>query len=253
VMRRTRAWTLGGLAVLAMVAMACGGDDGEEDGATTSSSGTKTTATATVAATKASGTGTAASGSSDFSDLFGELEDATYRAEYNVTGAGLGGSTMVWFRKDGKLRFDLTSAEGTFTIIDAGAQSVTCTSAGGSGTCFAAGAVGGLEAPGISVLEDFEASAANYQVEPIDDRTIAGISGECFRYSSASGTGTTCIGPNGELLLMEATQAGQTFSFTATSVDDDVSDADFVPPYPITELPQLPGFPPGGVPNLPKS
>lgn len=247
-----RTWILGGLAVVAMVAIACGGDDAEEDTTTTGSSTTKATTTATAAATKASG-GTAATGSASFADLFGQLEDATYRAEYDVAGAGLSGSTMVWYRKDGKLRFDMTSAQGSFIIIDNGTSSVTCTSAGGSGTCFAGGAPGGFEPPGIDAVEDFETNAANYQVEPIDDRTIAGIRGECFKYTSASGTGTTCIGPDGQLLLMEATQAGQTFSLTATKVDEDVSDSDFEPPYPITELPQLPGFTPGNIPGLPKS
>lgn len=251
--RRARAWILGGLAVVAMVAVACGGDDAEEPEETTGSSTTKTTVTATVAATKASAGGTPASGSTGFSDLFGQLDDATYRAEYNVGGTGLSGSTMVWYRKDGKLRFDMTSAQGSFIVIENGTQSVTCTSAGGSGTCFAGGSAGGLEAPGVSAIEDFEVNAANYQVEPIDDRTIAGIRGECFKYSSASGTGTTCLGPRGELLLIEATQAGQTFTLTATKVDDDVSDDDFEPPYAITELPQLPGFTPGSIPGLPKS
>ena len=59
----------------------------------------------------------------------------------------------------------------------------------------------------------------------------------CFSYSVAGAESETCFSDEGLLLYLHSGSAGSSFTFEAKSASTDVTDADFEPPYPVTELP----------------
>ena len=71
--------------------------------------------------------------------------------------------------------------------------------------------------------------------------TIAGESADCFSVSGSfegeSGDAEWCFTDDGILLRFAGTFADEgEFRLDATAVSRDVSDADFEPPYPVTEF-----------------
>ena len=59
----------------------------------------------------------------------------------------------------------------------------------------------------------------------------------CFTYSLAGAESETCFSDEGLLLYLRSESAGSSFTYEAKSASTDVTDADFEPPYEITQVP----------------
>lgn len=226
-------------------------------GATSAASSAATSAAkaSTAAATAASKTGT----TGGFGTLFGQFRNAEFKITYDVTGANMPGpSSMTIAQWTDRSRVDITSSMGGMSIFELPqnkkymcmAQMNTCIDTS-SGTT-----IPGLDSnPMVNTLEDYKANAANYQTTEIEARTIAGVRGQCFKYTGPASSGTTCISASGQMLLTESTTSAGTFSMTATKVEGKPPASDFELPFPVGTMPGfgasgVPGMP-GGMPNFP--
>ena len=108
----------------------------------------------------------------------------------------------------------------------------------------------GLFAQPEDLTETIEEITAGLDVDR-SQRTIAGEKGTCFSVSGSiqgeEGSAEWCFASDGLLLLFAGSSSGADggeFRLEATKLDRKVSDADFKPPYPVTQLPGLPGLTP---------
>lgn len=247
------------LVVLALVALGlCGrGGTTEEAGkATTSPTSKAATSAPTSAATtapKAAATtapagGGSAAGAGELASALASFQKAEYKATYELSGiAAAGGPTSITMSKLGdKTRFEITAQGQSMTMIQAPPKSYMCQAEARS--CFEVPAAGGpVSNPAQSAIQSI-GSGAN--AKAVAGRTIAGIAAKCYEFSEqGQGSGTTCVGPDGQLLAVESTTPQGVFKMTATKIEPKPSAADFEPPYPVTQLPGLPGGLPGGVPG----
>ena len=95
--------------------------------------------------------------------------------------------------------------------------------------------------PVASLADEFgDLDIGNVEIKSKEDRKIAGQDGTCYVVfdKDVNETTTTCFNDDGVLLAIES-QAADGLSFEATSVEGDVSDSDFEPPYPVQEIPGL--------------
>ncbi len=246
------------LVVLALVALGlCGrGGTTSETGTATATSTSKaatsaptsvaTTAPKAAATTAPSGASGAAAGSGELSSALASFQKAEYKATYELSGIP-GGPTNITMSKLGdKTRFEITAQGQSMTMIQAPPKSYMCQAEARS--CFEVPATGSpIANPAQNAIQSI-GSGAN--AKPAAGRTIAGIAAKCYEFTDpAQGSGTTCVGPDGQLLAVESTTPQGAFKMTATKIEAKPSAADFEPPYPVTQLPGIPGGLPGGIPG----
>jgi hypothetical protein len=248
-MNRRTSWATGiALALLAIsLGAACGGK--KDDKAATATTG-KAAVAIDNAASPAAGKGTAstkAGDAGDFAALFGRAKTAESRVDYTIamTGAGAMNGTMTMRRLAGRTRIDIASAQGSLILIQAPDKTLMCIAE--QQVCLDAGAgvPGMANNPLLTQVQSFDPSGAGYTNRELDRRRIAGIEGRCFESTSPQAQkSTTCVGPDGQLLLAEFSGSGTSTTMTATKVEGKPPTTDFDPPYPVTSLPGLGGFTP---------
>ncbi len=241
--------------VAAMLGVAaCGGDDDEEkvDG-----SGSRSTATEgtggreeTPDATE-DGDGGGGDAASDLSALAENYEDFTGVVNYRTTGFGDASFTsMKIYKGENASRVDYESAAGTGTIITTEDAIYICA----VGACIKYGTGNTSLDPtaGLTALLSAQSIAAGFGDIPdgVDveesSEEIGGVDATCYAYSgdvdeteSGDENGEICVSESGLLLKLvtDATSGGGIFE--ATEATDDVSDDDFKPPFPVTEIPNF--------------
>lgn len=249
-------------ALLAVLGAACGGDD---DAAPTTAAATTTgasSANSTPATTPAKEGGSASPAASAKSGgnedalatLRGAVKDyskASFKVTYDFKGVDDAGKEFAAKLTTGQkppknimiLDGDFgTGTPGTITFINDGTDSFMCT-ADPQKTCIKTGP-SQPESVGIGLQpEDFLDSFTKdigTEVKEISGQKVAGRDGKCYSVKSTTeGTGTLCVDKKtGLLLLVDATTVvdgkEQKVGMKATAFDDNPSDNDFKPPYPVS-------------------
>jgi hypothetical protein len=238
-----------GLLVFVLVAgllafAACGDDDSDVDGGEPTATSEPSDGEPTEPSDGAGGDGDAAS---ELQDLAGRALDQELKITYQFAGGGLDGTmTLAWLPPN-SWRVDLASADGDFTLINAGEGSFFCTSDGGEGTCLSIpGGGDALDVPFLGFLTNPDelssfvvGSFAGVDVERSSD-SIAGEDVTCYSVAGEvegeEGSGTFCFNDDGVMLRMQASSPEGDFTLEATDFSSDVSEADFEPPYPVQDL-----------------
>jgi hypothetical protein len=191
----------------------------------------------------------------DARELFNRFTDASFVVVYDLTsldpaGGDLTGS-MAWYQDGERSRFDFSGeSEGeSFNLISISTPDVQATcfdDASGFGEALGTGGEGGVCLTS-SPLGDlgFQSVRGDLQellddgaeIRRVDSRRIAGQDADCYEVTDEGIPGTACIDDDGRLLLAES----EGVTLEATEVRGAPSDSDFELPYPVQEIPGLPG------------
>ncbi|MEE8369307.1 MAG: hypothetical protein V3S00_00905 [Dehalococcoidia bacterium] len=239
-----------------LAAAACGGGDGDGGGDQAPAADDTPAADGGDGGDGGDGDGDGDGDGEGFANLealAGEAaEGVTASVTYSVTTETNGDTfegewVLVQRPPDSRIEISLTEGGVEFRtiIISVGGESYLCTSGGGEEACLAAGSAE-TEAGAASLSPLFDApreiveAAANVDIVKTSQEQIAGVDATCFTLGSgllSLGEGEVCFSDEGLLLRMQSEIAGTSSVFEATSVDFNVTDADFEPPYDVLELP----------------
>jgi hypothetical protein len=235
----------GSAAILMLVLItACGGGDDKTDSggnatATNSSSGGEKTPAATDA--------TGSDGSSDLSALAAEYGNFTGVVKYETSGFGDSLTAMKIYKDKARSRVDYEGSDGSGSFITNADGSFACA----ENQCIKYPAGQGLDPTAAFTTfisaETIEKSYGDIP-EGVDvkksSRQIAGTDATCYTYSgdidkteAGDESGEICFAQSGLLLRLEFSGASGGGTFNAVQASQDVSEADFEPPFPITEIP----------------
>jgi len=162
-----------------------------------------------------------------------KFRDATYRADYKLTGSPgqqFGDATLTWYKAGSdRRRFDLSSVQDGQTV-----NLVFVQAPDASGFCFNSSTdesgIGDL----LGELTSIDAQPDATVTEELP-RIVAGVAGDCFNVQWPDARSTdACISSDGVLLYMKAA-SGSTFE--ATNVAATIAEADFKLPYEVREIP----------------
>ena len=180
----------------------------------------------------------------------GVVAKVTYRFTTVMDGETFEGEWVI-VQRPPDTRFEFSSTEEgeeiRTIIINAGGNSYLCISAGGEETCLETAAAAteaqtaALDAL-LDVPREIAEDVADVGLINTSQRSIAGVNATCFTVSGALaglGEGEVCFSDEGLLLFLQSEVDGSSFTFEATSVSTEVTDADFDPPYDILELPDF--------------
>ena len=228
------------VAMLALLAAACDGDDGDGD---TPAVGEKP-----VAGDGGGDEALAALGALAGEATEGFVAKVTYRVSGQVDGESIGGE-WVLVQRPPDSRFEISLVEEgeelRTIIISAGGETYLCIAGGGEESCLTTG-VEEAEAltvpfdPIFDIPRELAEDIAGVDLVDTSQREIAGVDATCFTVSGSLidlGEGEVCFSDGGILLLLSSESDGETFTFEATSVSTDVTDADFEPPFDVIDLP----------------
>lgn len=237
------------VAVLLMMA-ACGGGDDEEvdDGGESRPTATETTDGGDETTDPDDGGGDDAR--TNLSALADNYEDFIGAINYETTGFGGGAFTsMKIYKGENASRVDYEGEGATGTIISTADAIYIC----GEGLCikYSSGDSSLDPTAGLTALLSAESIADAYgdlpdgvEVEESSEE-IAGVDATCYSYTgeideteSGDESGEICVSESGLLLRLKFSGGGGG-QFEATEATDDVSDDDFEPPFPVTELPDF--------------
>ena len=242
-----------GAAIAVLAVAACGGGDDNTSSNTPAASSSNGSGATGSSATN---TAEATAGSTDSNDVLDQLaalgndiDQVTGKVSYNVTDADGSTSTFTLYAKPPKSRIDSTdsSDNSTTSFIETEDASYTCEST--SNSCLKTPATSGSSA-GLGLFGAFfspeyvDALVSAARAQGIDvqksSENIAGTDADCYSGTETDGTfGKFCFG-NGLMLYTETTDSSGTTKLEATSFSSDVSDSDFEPPYPVTDLSSIP-------------
>ena len=230
-----------------LAAGACGGANKATEGATTTSS-----------ATPAEGTPGAVQIDAELSqklkDLSGEWAKTSVKVTYDIAGVTSTESTkttLVLYWAPPKMRADASSDVGgtttQATVISTPDKIYDCTQEGGS-QCLAYPPSenvtdvlpflsefdpGGVEAILSASAESLKIESSN---EKVGDQDASCVSAE-GNLGGQEALAKWCFGSNGMLLFESTSDPAGTSEFTLQATDvSKVSDSDFTPPYPVTEV-----------------
>jgi hypothetical protein len=167
---------------------------------------------------------------------------------YTDTSSSGSTSTITLYSKAPNTRYDTLDSDGsTSSYIETPETTYICTSSDqtciaqpGSGTASAGlGLFGGLFSSTYVDVLVAAAQAGGVDISKSNE-TIAGTNASCFEGTSSGSTEKFCFSDSGVLLETLTTDSSGTSGLTATSFSSDVSDADFLPPYPVTTIPAIP-------------
>jgi len=169
----------------------------------------------------------------DFWDYFDS--NVGYKVDYTITSTGAGVDTtltMTMYVYGENSRTD-TSAEGMEArtyIVDN--EMYVCSQTGDAWMCLSMGPT-----PATSA-DELEANQATYAPISMPDKTIAGVTGHCYKLEDVEGYDMEyCFSDDGAILWTKTSGEGITTEMTATSYSTAVTDADFVLPAEVTEIP----------------
>ncbi len=190
-------------------------------------------------------------GAAELSRLARSTEGITASVTYRFSSTGPGGTVSEgeWTltQRPPDTRTDYTVDGDQVTVINAGGAAYVCTGSGEDGQCFSvpqaqAGQQTALFAPVFSTTESLAEDTGGFGLVNTTERTIAGVDAKCFEVAATALTAfqsaEVCISEDGILLLSRTTTSAGEFLVEATDVSTDVGDADFEPPFPVTELGQ---------------
>jgi hypothetical protein len=231
--------------ICSLLTSACGGGGGEKPGAATPPAGNTPEAAATPG-----GEG----GGGQFGDLGQKFAAATFKAVYEIKSSGEGqdfSGTMTLYKKGDNLREDLEAESGgektSLAFITTPDTSYMCSGATDTeaATCFSAPTEAG-QGP-EQMVADIEALLTDPSVDIVStsSRNIAGEDADCYTLQSPEieGEAEICLSDEGVPLSTTSAAQGVETTLLATDFSRDVSDSDFVPPYPVSE--DLSGTPSG--------
>jgi len=251
-------WALTGLAIVAsallLSATACGGDNGGND-----------KAGADASATPTSGTPGASQISEEISkklkDLGAEWAKTSVKATYDIasrSGTETTKSTLVLYWAPPKVRVDLSDETTQTIVISTPDKTYSCSQEGGD-QCLAYPPSGNVT-DALPFLSGFDPSAieadlsglTGLQIESTSEK-VAGNDASCVsaegNIGGTDGFTKWCFATSGSLLSESFADAAGTseFVFQATDIGT-VSDSDFEPPYPVSEVSEspTPSATPGG-------
>lgn len=238
------------LPALLLLAAGCGDDDNGSGNATrtpAASSGSTREATKTEAAGDNSGS----DAGNELKTLSKDWSKATAKVTYQFqsTSQGLTTSTiMTFYSKPPDSRIDYEeAATGKAIFINSGGKSYICSENDGQGTCFES--PGGSNSSSLPFFGDLaDPDSIDSAVGDIlggqinsSDENIAGKDARCFTASGTfvaeSGESKWCFTDDGLLLSASFSGGGDSFTMTATNVDNSVSDSDLKPPYDVATIP----------------
>jgi len=247
-----RQWLLAILSVALVASLllmaACGGDD-DEEGNSEDSNPTATEVTDGGDETTDAGDG-GDDAASDLSTLAENYEDFTGVVTYETTGfVDDTFTSMKIYKGENASRVDYEGSDATGTIISTADAIYLC----GEGIClkYSSGDSSLDPTGGLTALLSAQSISDAYGDLPDDvdvsesSQEIAGVDATCYSYTgeideSESGdeSGEICVSESGLLLRLKFSGSGGG-QFEATEATDDVSDDDFEPPFPVTELPNF--------------
>lgn len=176
--------------------------------------------------------------------LSGAYAGASARVTYeftSTTGGETTNSTLTIYSDPPNSRTDFEDTSGgeTTSFINQGDSTFICS----GGQCFSYPAGGAVNpVPFVSQYAEpgaIERIAAQAGVDiQKTEEEIAGINARCFHLSEEGVAVTWCFSDDGLLLLGASKSADAEFEMRASEVNRNVSDADFKPPFPVTEFPQ---------------
>ncbi|MCC7366685.1 MAG: hypothetical protein IT303_20170 [Dehalococcoidia bacterium] len=253
----------GVMALTLSLGLAACSDSGDDDNASADADETRTatqsdstkpannTATSTATATATTGADNSDDGLSLLRDATANLEEATYKLVYELTGEDDGTGAL-----DGTLTIaadpprqlmgisgSLGGEEGSFMILNDGTDSFLCVDFDGEQSCIkGTGSVtSAIPLPSIVSIEDSLdeiAGAPDVEVKEVAGQEIAGRDGRCFEVTSSEGTGLVCIDEgDGIVLLVDGEFGGSSGTLRLREYTDNPAASDFEPPYPVTEIP----------------
>jgi len=248
-------WSMKGFVLVAAAALlvallaACGSDSGggkTPKAGETPSSGNTPASDQTPA--DGGGDGNGDTGVKELERLASEAAgDFTGKITYGITTEAGGQTTeQEWTlaQRPPDSRFEIVSNEGgqesRTIVIQTAEKSYVCTSAGGSEACLASDQTDqytGLFDPIFNAPESIVQDIDTLGLGDQSERDIAGMHANCFSYSLAGAEWETCFSDEGLMLYLKSGAAGSSFTYEAKSASTDVTDADFEPPYPVTEIP----------------
>jgi hypothetical protein len=235
------------LAAILSLVLACGGDDEGNGGEDGEPSATESNGDQTPEATEEDGGDEGSDAASDLSVLAAEYGDFVGFVKYETSGfADDSFTTLTIYRGEGRSRVDYEGSEGSGSFI---------TNEDGSFGCAENQCVKVSEALGLDPTAAFTALISPENIEDsfgdvpegVDveesSEEIAGIDATCYTYSgdldeTAAGdeSGEVCFAESGLLLRFDFSGSPGGGKFEAAEADEGVSDDDFDPPYPVTDL-----------------
>lgn len=238
-----------GAAILLLLSItaACGGDDEkktDEPTATERSGGGDETPEATEDSSGGGG-----DGASDLSALAAEYGDFTV-VKYETTGFGGDAFTSMTMYRDGALsRVDYEGTDGSGSFLTNADGSFVCAEnqcikyPAGQGVDPTAAFTAFISAQ--SIQEAYGDIPKGIDVEKSSEG-IAGTDATCYTYSgdldeteAGDESGEICFAESGLLLRLEFDSASGSGALEAIEASEDVSDADFEPPFDVVDLSEL--------------
>jgi outer membrane lipoprotein-sorting protein len=233
------------LAVFALcLAVACGG--GSKGGGTATPGGG--TATPGAGTATPGGSPTASAITNELQALGTEWEKIAAKVSYDATTSSGSSSdktsiTLYWRPPDWRMEIS-SSTQGSAILIVAGGAIYECSTESGLSQCVSYD-TSQVDVSAPLGLFDPDAAAANLAGYDVDrsERAIGGEAAACFSLTTTTGTSTSksewCFASDGILLQYSDTSddpTGANVTMEATSVNRNVTDADFdfEPPYPVT-------------------
>jgi hypothetical protein len=254
-------WVLIGLVILAsallLAAAACGGDSNGTEEASTTSSATPAEGTPAVSQIDAEL-------SQKLKDLSGEWAKTSVKVTYDIvtiTNTETTKTRLVLYWAPPKVRADLSddaSGATQASVISTPDKTYECTQEGKE-QCLAYPPSKNA-ADVVPFLSDFDpggveatlsASAASLKIESSNEK-IGDQDASCVSADGSlkgqEGHGKWCFASNGLLLFESTSDPVGAFVLQATDVSE-VSDSDFNPPYPVTEVTPSPTATPTAAPG----
>jgi hypothetical protein len=218
-----------------VLAWACGGGGGEKPSGPTAPAATSPAGkTPTVGETPQ-----AQAGGGELSGLADKFGKVTFKVTYQVStgGATPTQGSITWYKKGDNLRMDIAGGilgqQVSSILIIRPDTSYICS----EGSCFKPPAIAG----GYSALvTQFEKALTDPSVNVLStsSRNIAGEDAKCYTVSGpdTKGQAEMCLSGEGVPLYVKEIAVGTETTMEATDVSRDVSDSDFEPPYPVSDI-----------------
>jgi hypothetical protein len=201
--------------------------------------------------TAGAGSSSANSGSSSSSSssstnpldaILANVGQADYKVTYDVassSGENIYTSTMVQYVKGTKMRYDSETSGIKSESFFLDSKLYTCMDTGSGFLCYESAS--STEESSPTGAADLKSSEDNYIIQPLPDRTIAGIVAKCFNMKAKSGSETDavynaeyCVTTDGIIVYVKSDSS----TMTATAVERGIADSVFTLPATPTKMGQ---------------
>ncbi len=155
----------------------------------------------------------------------------SYKVDYTLTMTGAEPITKTVYVSGKKIRTDMVANGINIQMYILADGTYSCNNAAGSWMCTSMPTQ-------ASSTEDLVSNQATYTPISMSDKTIAGVTGHCYKLENVNGYDMEyCFSDDGAILWTKTVGEGTTTEMTATSYSTAVTDADFVLPAEVTEMP----------------